>query len=295
MTPRENKKGIPKELLGKIFPYMGFMLFAGIGSTIVTRVDAFMISSMIGLAGTGIYTISYFMSSIIEIPSRATMQISAPFVSEALDDNDIPRLKDLYVRYTSNQSLIGGFLLVLLWSNVDSIFRIMPNGDLYSAGKLVVLFIGLGKLIDLSTGLNNQILVYSRYHRFQLLFVLFLGVITVVGNLLMIPLLGITGAAVASCSSYLLINTIVILYIKRKLGIQPFSMITLKIFLLIAFAFLVDFLLPNLDSWFFDSLYRSLIIIGIFAGFTYFYRLSEDLNSIVMKAFSMLGLKRKDN
>lgn len=294
MTPPEKNKGIPKELVRKIFPYMGFMLFTGIGTTIVTKVDAFMISSMIGLAGTGIYTISYFMTSIIEIPSRATMQISAPFVSECLDDNDIPRLKDLYVRYASNQALIGGVLLVLLWANVNSIFRIMPNGDLYSTGKLVVLFIGLGKLIDLSTGLNNQILVYSKYHRYQLLFVLFLGVITVVGNLLLIPLLGITGAAVASCSSYFLINTVVILFIRQKLGIQPFTWVSIKIFLLIALAFFVDFLLPNLDSWFFDSLYRSLILLGIFVGFTYFYRLSEDLNAIVIKAFSLLGLRRKD-
>lgn len=294
MTPPEKNKGIPKELVRKIFPYMGFMLFTGIGTTIVTKVDAFMISSMIGLAGTGIYTISYFMTSIIEIPSRATMQISAPFVSECLDDNDIPRLKDLYVRYASNQALIGGVLLVLLWANVNSIFHIMPNGDLYSTGKLVVLFIGLGKLIDLSTGLNNQILVYSKYHRYQLLFVLFLGVITVVGNLLLIPLLGITGAAVASCSSYFLINTVVILFIRQKLGIQPFTWVSIKIFLLIALAFFVDFLLPNLDSWFFDSLYRSLILLGIFVGFTYFYRLSEDLNAIVIKAFSLLGLRRKD-
>ena len=294
MTPPEKKKGIPKELVRLIFPYMGFMMFTGIGSTIVTKVDAFMISSMIGLSGTGIYTISYFMTSVIEIPSKSTMQISAPFVSECLDSNDIPRLKDLYVRYASNQALIGGFLLILLWANINSIFRIMPNGDIYSAGKLVVLFIGLGKLFDLSTGLNNQILIYSKYHRFQLLFVLFLGAITVIGNLLLIPVLGITGAAVASCSSYLLINTVVILFIKRKLGIQPFTLQSVKIFLLIGMAFLVDFLLPTLNSWFFDSLYRSLILVVSFVGIAYFYGFSGDLNPIVMNILRRLGIKRGD-
>lgn len=293
MTPPETKKGIPKDLVRKIFPYMGFMLFTGIGSTIVTKVDAFMISSMIGLGGTGIYTISFFMTSIIEIPSRATMQISAPFVSESLDNDDMPKLKDLYIRYASNQALIGGFLLIMLWANVNSIFTIMPNGELYSAGKFVVLFIGLGKLIDLSTGLNNQILIYSKYHRYQLLFVLILGVITVAGNLLLIPVLGITGAAVASLTSYFLINTIVILFIYRKMRIQPFNLKTLRIFLLIALAFLINFLLPALDNWFLDSLYRSLILIGIFIGFTYFYRLSDDLNSLVIRAFDLLGLGRK--
>jgi O-antigen/teichoic acid export membrane protein len=241
---------------------------------------------MIGLASTGIYTISFFMTAVIEIPSRATLQISAPFVSESLENNDIPRLKDLYVRYSSNQAIIGGLLLVMLWANINSIFELMPNGDVYAAGKFVVLFIGLGKLIDVTTGINNLILIYSKYHRYLILFVLFLGIITVTGNYLLIPLLGITGAAIASLASYFIINTVVIIFIYRKLGIQPFTLKSLKIFFLIGLAFFINYLLPTLDSWFFDSLYRSLILLGIFVGFTYFYKLSEDLNSIVRKALS---------
>lgn len=293
MIPPEEKKRIPGEMTRKIFPYMGFMLLAGIGSNIVTKVDTFMISSMIGLAGTGIYTISFFMTSIIEIPSRSTMQISAPFVSECLDNNDLPRLKDLYARYSSNQAIIGGLLLILLWANINSIFILMPRGDIYSTGKMVVLFIGLGKLIDLSTGLNNLILIYSKYHRYQILFVVIMGIITVTGNLLLIPILGITGAAIAALASYFLINIAVILFIYFKLGIQPFSNRSLIILGLIALSFLINFLLPTLDSWFLDSLYRSLILLGIFVGFTYFYRLSEDLNAIVMKAFEIMGTGRK--
>ncbi len=292
MTPRENRNGIPREMVRAIFPYMGFMLLAGIGSNIVTKVDAFMISSMIGLGSTGIYTISYFMTSIIEIPSRATLQISAPFVSESLEKNDIPRLKDLYVRYSSNQAIIGGLLLILLWANINSIFELMPNGDLYEAGKYVVLFVGLGKLIDVTTGINNLILIYSKYHRYLILFVLTLGIITVSGNLILIPILGITGAAIASLSSYFLINTIVVLFIYRKLRIQPFNLNSLKIFLLISLAFLINYVLPNLDNWFLDSFYRSLILLVIFVGFTYYYKLSEDLNSLVLKGISMLGFSR---
>jgi O-antigen/teichoic acid export membrane protein len=288
MTPKEEKKGNPGELVRQIWPYMGFMLLAGIGSNVVTKVDAFMISSMIGLGSTGIYTISFFMSSVIEIPSRATLQISAPFVSEGLENNDIPRLKDLYIRYSNNQAIIGGLLLVMLWANINSIFILMPHGDIYAAGKYVVLFIGLGKLIDVTTGINNLILIYSKYHRYLIVFVLILGVITVTGNYLLIPILGITGAAVASLASYFIINTSVILFLYRKLGIQPFTVNTVKIILLIAGAFLVNFLLPSLDNWFLDSLYRSLILLGIFIGFTYFYKLSEDLNSIVRKALSII-------
>ena len=293
MTPSEEKKGLPGEFLRSVFPYMGFMLLAGIGSNVVTKVDAFMISSMIGLSSTGIYTISYFMSSIIEIPSRATLQISAPFVSESLENNDIPKLRDLYTRYSSNQAIIGGLLLILLWANINSIFEIMPNGDIYSAGKYVVLFIGLGKLIDVTTGIINVILIYSKYHRYLILFVILLGLITIAGNYLLIPVLGISGAAIASLSSYFIINSVVILFIYGKLGIQPFTIMTIKILLLISLSFLINYLLPTLDSWFLDSLYRSVILLGIYIGSTFYFRLSEDLISIVRKGLGLVGLGPK--
>lgn len=291
LSPRENRRGIPREILGKIFPYMGFVMLAGIGTNVVTKVDAFMISSMIGLGSTGIYTISFFMSSILEIPSRATLQISAPFVSESLENNDLVRLKDLYVRYSSNQAIIGGLLLIMLWANINSIFYLMPNGEVYAAGKLVVLLVGLGKLIDVSTGINNVILIYSKYYRYMIVFVLTLGIITVSGNYILIPILGINGAAIASLFSYFIINSMVILFIYRKLGIQPFTWKTLKIFLLISGAFLINFLLPQLDNWFLNSLYRSFILFGLFVIVTYFYKLSEDLNSLVSAVFKFLGIK----
>ena len=294
MTPQESKKGIPKEIVRSVFPYMGFMLLAGIGSNVVTKVDAFMISSMIGLGSTGIYTISFFMSSIIEIPSKATLQISAPFISESVEEDDMPRLKDLYVRYSLNQSIIGGLLLVILWANINSIFHLMPNGDVYSAGKFVVLFIGLAKLIDVTTGINILILVYSKYHRYMILFVMVLGIITVSGNLILIPILGITGAAIASLASYLIINSVIIWFIYNRMGIQPFTLKTMVVFLLIAISFLINFLLPTLDHWLLDSLYRSLILGGVFVGIAYFYKLSDDLNAIVLKLSGIIGLGRKN-
>ncbi|RLD97810.1 MAG: hypothetical protein DRJ13_11780, partial [Bacteroidetes bacterium] len=84
----------------------------------------------------------------------------------------------------------------------------------------------------------------------------------------------------------------VILFIYNKLGIQPFTAKTLKIFLLISMAFLINFLLPTLDSWFLDSLYRSVIVAGLFIIVTYYYKLSEDLNSVVRSVFNLLGIGR---
>jgi O-antigen/teichoic acid export membrane protein len=294
MTTEVQGKNIPKEIVRSVFPYMGFMLLAGIGSNVVTKVDAFMISSMIGLGSTGIYTISYFMTSIIEIPSKATMQISAPFISESIEKDDMLRLKDLYVRYSLNQLIIGGFLLLILWANINSIFHLMPNGEIYSAGKFVVLFIGLAKLIDVTTGINILILVYSKYYRYMILFVMVLGIITVAGNIILIPVLGITGAAIASLSSYFIINTVIIWFIFNKLRIQPFTIKTLVVVVLISISFIVNFFLPTLDNWLLDSLYRSLILGGTFLGFAYFHRLSDDLNAMVLKLSGIIGLGRKN-
>ncbi|MBN1115586.1 MAG: oligosaccharide flippase family protein [Bacteroidales bacterium] len=277
---------INKGIYAKIFSYMGFMLIAGIGSNIVLRVDTFMISAMIGLSGTGIYSISFFMAAMIEIPSRAAIQISSPFVSEYLEKGESEKLKNIYTRYTLNQSVIGGVILLLLWANINNIFALMPKGEIYATGKYVVLFIGLGKFIDVITGLNNQILIYSKYHRYQLLFVVLLGIITIAGNYFLIPIYGITGAALASMISFILLNLTVIIFLYNKLHIQPFTKGFIYVLILIVSGFIINYFLPALKNCFIDALYRSTIISIYCIAFVIIFKLSEDINRVAGKLFS---------
>jgi len=161
---------IEKPLRKEMLTFMLFMIVVGIGTNVSGKIDVFMLGNKVGLAGTGIFSIAFFIASFIEMPSRAIFQITTPFVSDALKNNDIRTVGSLYKRIAINQLVIGGLLFLLIWINADNIFKIMPNGHLYESGKYVLLFIGIAKVFDAATGINAIILGYSKYYYYYLFF-----------------------------------------------------------------------------------------------------------------------------
>ena len=52
---------------------------------------------------------------------------------------------------------------------MDNIFRLMPNGDVFSAGWYVVIIIGAGRLFDMAAGINSEIIVMSKLYKFNMI------------------------------------------------------------------------------------------------------------------------------
>lgn len=271
------KKPLGKEMLR----FMLYMIIVGVGSNIAGRIDVFMLSQKVSLSGTGIFTIAFFIASFIEMPSRAIFQITTPFASEALKNNDIPLVSSLYKRVSINQLVIASMVFLLIWINVDAIFRIMPNGEIYKSGKYVILFIGLAKVFDAVTGLNAIILGYSKYYYYTLFFIFFLALLTVGNNLIFIPLYGIVGSAIATAISIFMYNTLVVLFVLLKLKVQPFSINTLKVLLILTGFFLLNLLIPHSPNPFFDVFTRSALFFFSFSIIVYSLRISGDINDLV--------------
>ena len=277
-SPDIFSKGFVREAM----KFMTFIFLSNLCYYTINRIDIFMISSLTNLSNTGLYSIGLFLAIIIEIPSRSLLQVLSINISEDIKNNNIAKLKDTYKRVTHNQILIAGFLFFLLWFNIDAIFDIMPNGDLYASSKYVVLFIGLSKLVDAITGVNFYILNYSKYYIMSLIFLLFLAASAISMNLFLIPKYGLVGAALTSFVSLSLYNILVIIYIKSKFKMLPFTKANLKalIFLIVIFCVLV--LIPSTDIPVLDVVLRSTILFLLFLLGIIKLRLSEDLFSIYL-------------
>jgi O-antigen/teichoic acid export membrane protein len=281
------KKGLRKDML----KFMLFMISVGVGTSISGKIDVFMISQKISLTGTGIFTIAFFMASFIEMPSRAIAQITVPFVSQALKDNDMSRVSMLYKRVSINQLTIAGLLFCLIWINADNFFAIMPNGEIYESAKYVILFIGAAKLFDAVTGINSAILGNSKYYYYSLLFIFILAIISVVNNLLFIPIYGVVGAAIATAVSIFLFNTCMVLFVWWKLKVQPFNRNTLKSVMAIGVVLLINLLLKEFANPWVDALIRSSIAIVVFVLIVYFLKASKDINDLAENLLAKLRIR----
>jgi O-antigen/teichoic acid export membrane protein len=265
----------------EIFIYGTYIFLAGAGSLVVMKIDVVMIPAMLNNEALGIYTIAYFLGSVIEIPRKAIAQISTPIISQAWKENNLENIKNVYQKSALNQSIIGCFLFLGIWLNIDSIFLIMPNGQGFAEGKWVVFFIALTRLLDMATGVSTEILLQSKYFRFNFWLIILLALIMIVGNYFLIPIYQIDGAALATFLSFFLYNFIKFIFIWVKFNLQPFNFNILKVFILSGFIALSISFLPLWNNVWLNIIQNSIYITLIFSLGVFVGKLSPDITNLI--------------
>lgn len=268
-----------------------FSILAGAGNVVVANVDIIMLSAMEGLSKTGIYSVAFFIGVVIEMPRKSITQITGPIIAKAWKEGNLEHIKKLYRKSSTNLFLAASLLFLLIWCNIDNIFQIIPNGDIYSEGIYVVFFIGLGKVVDLMMGINGVIIGNSNLYKYNFVSIVILAVLVVITNYYFIPLYGITGAALASAISIVIFNLFKFVVLWKKAQMQPFTWRTLVILLIGALTFVVGYYIPQFSNTWVDLVLRSAAIIVLFGGLAYILKLSQDANNLVHKMLSMIGLK----
>jgi O-antigen/teichoic acid export membrane protein len=282
--------GVFKSLHFKsILVFSAFALSVNASGIIIINIDGLMLSSYSGLRAAGIYSIAFFIATFIEIPKKSLSQVLIPLVSEANMKNDKKQLELLYKKSSITQLIIGGLIFILVWFNIENIFKIIPHGNVYAEGIWVVFFIGLGKIFDMTTGINQEIIGTSKYYKIDLAFYPLLGFVAIGANLLFIPKYGMTGAALATALSVFLINTVKFFFLLIVMKIQPFSLSTIKVLVVFVLAFILNYFLPHIQHHFIlDIIFRSLLVASVFISLVLLLKVSEDINMIMNKIISRL-------
>ena len=268
-----------------------YILMGNASGIIIANVDSLMLAAYSGLSVTGVYTIAFFIATVIEIPKRSLSQSLIPIISEANKREDIGMLEVIYKKSSINQMIAGGILFLLIWSNLDNIFQIMPNGSEYISGKWVVFWIGLGKLFDLLTGSNSEIVGTSKYYKADLVFYTILAVIGIILNVIFIPIYGLLGAAFGSALAIFLFNIIRYLFLLKVFRIQPFTFNSLRLTVILVAVFFFNTVLPQHSVFIIDLVYRSVILFSVFAALTLTLKISEDFNILLTKIINLVKMK----
>jgi O-antigen/teichoic acid export membrane protein len=153
------------------------------------------------------------------MPWRPLGSTSIPYIAEAMKTSNLPSLKSIYQKSSLNLFIVGIMLFILIFTSIDPILSIIP--DDYTNIKYAFLFLGIGKIIDMLTGVNANILSLSPYYKYNLYFNVVLIVIVFIANALLIPVFGITGSAMATAFCLLGINVLKCILVYKKYGIQP--------------------------------------------------------------------------
>lgn len=278
----------------EMYRYGLWVLLGGASAALLPHIEKVLLPAFEGgLGSTAIFDIASRIALVISIPRNAIVMISAPIISEAYVKNDIPHIDTIYKKSSLNLFIIGTFLFLGIWCNIDAIFSLIPKSDIYSQGKWVVLMVGVSRIADMMTGLNTEILTNSRYYRYDIVFMLFFTVLILGASQFLIPLYGYNGAAAAALFATVTYNMVKLFFIKSKMGIQPFTIGTLKVVLLAAIAYLAAYFIPvpgprELVSVLIGMAIRSVIVMIIFGGGILLWRVSEDISAGFSAGWAMV-------
>ena len=214
---------VDKKLRRDFFLYTLLLIVSSVVSTIIPVLNSLLITAKMGLAFTGIYKIATDMAALVEMPYRALGSISKPNISQAMKDNDTVKARSLTKDVSLHQLIAGLFVFFIIWINIDLFFELLPNGEVFATGKWVFFILVLAKMINSSLNVGVIVLSYSKYYYLQLFFTAVLTFTAIVMNNLLIPVLGMTGSAMASLVSYSLYYVLILSVVGWKTKIHPFS------------------------------------------------------------------------
>lgn len=266
----------------EILSYSVYIIMAGSAGTILLEIDKFMIPQMRQIAEVAYYSVGIYIATVVSLPTRAMQQIITPITAKGLNDNNMVEVGSLYKSSSINLLVIGGLLFLLINLNLTDMYLIINKPE-FANGFWIVLFISMAKLYEMALGTGNAIIANSAFYRIYFYLSLAMALAVIFLNKWLIGLLGIDGAAIATFLVVLIFNTIKIFFIRSKYDVQPFSMNSVKLVLLITVILLLFLKVEFSLNPFLSIILKSGIIAILYFIIVYFWKISVEFNGFINK------------
>lgn len=252
------------------------LMLTSFSSVSLKYLDSMMIAKYLPLAFVGIYSIGAFVATIIETPLYSMERIATAKIAQAWSVNNIEEIRKIYYMSSRYMSLIGGLLLVGVTLNISDLLLLLPEE--YHSGATITYIMSISAFINMATGVNYSILFNSSKYIYGVTFIALLLVMTVIGNIVLIPKYGIEGAALGTAIAGIIYNALKYLYIWKVFKMQPFDSAFLKILTIILIAFIGGLLIPSLDHAVLTIVFRSSVITVIYLVLTYWLNIVSEFH-----------------
>jgi O-antigen/teichoic acid export membrane protein len=273
--------------------YSGITVLTGFSTMIIMYIDKIMLNHYSGLAETGIYNTASFFGSVMGMSFISMNKAAVPVIVNAFKNEEQSIIATIYRKSCTVQLIIGCLLYGGIVINIDMFFELIPQG--YEEGKIVIVILCLGKLFDLATGLNGTILNLSKYYIYDSVMIASLIIITIVLNIIFIPIYGLLGAAIASAFATVYFNITRTIIVWNKLKMQPFNLGTLKVLCLGAVVIICAYVIPHVSGSIFlnilDMLIRSVTFTLVYVLIMYKINVSDEMNHIVKSTITFIKTK----
>jgi O-antigen/teichoic acid export membrane protein len=265
-----------REDIRSIVHYAWYHMLLTVALNLTGMLDILLLGALSpqGLADVAVYNLALFLISILTIPYRAMTGAAFPRLNESFVNED-GKVESLFRRSSINIQLVAVGMWLLIACNLHNAVSILRPE--YAAFAPCFLILSLGRMTDMFTGLNTELISITNYYKFtSRLSALLLVSILVLGRIY-IPMYGLYGAAWVSTGTLIAFNLIKTAFLYRKMKLSPFSAQTAVVLAAGAALYGCNRLLPVLSNPVADAVLRSIIIVAVFGALMVVLRPSPDL------------------
>lgn len=288
---------LPFDQLKDIFGYSTFVFVGLIADMLYWATDKVLIGAMIGTVAVAIYNVGGTFQGIMQTLSSAISNVFTPEVNRnVVERRPIDTLSELLIRIGRVQYLfvslvLSGFVVfgkpfIRLWA-----------GEGYSEAYPVALLTMVPMAVPLIQSIAFTVIKAQGKHQFRSMLYAVLAVVNAVSTYFLIPVMGITGAALCTCVVFVLGHGFIMnwfYYKKIGLDIPGFWMNMLKMSVVPAgmtmVSLLIGFQIENL--W--QLLLGAVLYTGIFCILSWLFSMNRYEKDLVLGLLKKL-LPRKVN
>ena len=203
--------------------------------------DRIILERYVPLADLGIYSVSYTLGMILQIFAYSSYLAYEPIVFSKIGKSDFSQTMIKIKKYYLSVIFILSFLYALF---AKDILTIMVSSRFRSGFKIIPIII-LSTIFLSENYLFGTILMGIKKTKISLILNLIGAVINVIVNLLLIPIIGIYGAAISTLTSYLIIFCLFYFYLNKHIGMKFLKInkdiISLLVGSLLVYVFIYNF------------------------------------------------------
>ncbi|HEX2316828.1 MAG TPA: oligosaccharide flippase family protein, partial [Thermomonospora sp.] len=223
-------RGLPRseadpELRGEFWRYTVPRGLAGVSQILLQRLDIMLVAAMLGPAEAAVYTAASRLRVVGQLANQALSQAVQPQLSEVLAHDDRRAANTLYQTATSWLILTNWPLFLLAALFADPILRLFGEG--YHTGTSVVVVLALAMVLRAASGMVEVVLMMAGKTTWNLANIALALGVNVVVSVILIPHVGLVGAALGGAAALLSRNVVPLLQLRLGLGLHPFGRGTL--------------------------------------------------------------------
>ncbi|MEK6894841.1 MAG: flippase [Nanoarchaeota archaeon] len=253
-----------KRLNREFFSYSWPILFLGAINILFYWIDSFVIGYFKTATDVGFYNVSFTLVALFGIAPELFMQLFFPIIVREYSKKRIEMIRELSKQVVKWIFILNLPLLIIMFIFPGAVINILFGQEFLAAESSLRILAVAGAFSSFSTLMNNLLSMKGK-SKTILMNIIVTSIINLVLNIILVPSYGIVGAAIGTSISWIILNLMLFVEVKRQVSIIPLRRKMLKI----AIASIIPTILLTVIKYYISVNLFTLIILTLLFVFLY--------------------------